>query len=110
MWQVHLLTAEAEDRLEQVGYESWVVTQRRKKWRWAKQLATKDPERWAARAAAWNPVWHLKASRPAGRPKRRWAQDIVDFLGPQCPSGWLQAAKNESFWDSHEDAYTKFDA
>ena len=49
------------------------------------RLASLPDERWAKRAAEWNPGLSIKHQtyRPVGRPKKRWEDEINDFLKPE---------------------------
>eukprot|EP00959_Pyramimonas_sp_CCMP1952_P028039 588408-Pyramimonas_sp.AAC.1 len=61
-----------------MGYEEWVIMQRRCKWEWAQQLVIKDNHKWSNAVLKWDPdkqPW--PAQRSTGRPKRRWTDDLA---------------------------------
>ena len=45
-----------------------------------------DTCRWAAQIAEWKPHWQAQVARKAGRPKRRWSDDITSFLSSSLPT------------------------
>ena len=52
------------------------------KWRLAMRIATSPSERWLIKAAEWNPELSSKyrTNRAIGRPRKRWEDDINEFL------------------------------
>ena len=52
------------------------------KWKLALRIATSPSERWLKKAAEWNPDLssRYKTNRAVGRPRKRWEDDINDFL------------------------------
>ena len=52
------------------------------KWKFALRIATSPSERWLKKAADWNPDLSSRnrTNRAIGRPKKRWEDDINDFL------------------------------
>ena len=52
------------------------------KWKLALRIATSPSERWLKKAAEWNPELssRYRSNRAIGRPKKRWEDDINDFL------------------------------
>ena len=52
------------------------------KWKLALRIATSPCERWLKKAAEWNPELSSKyrTNRTIGRPKKRWEDNINDFL------------------------------
>ena len=46
------------------------------------RIASLPGERWAAKAAGWNPELSMKYKtyRAVGRPRKRWEDEINDFL------------------------------
>ena len=55
------------------------------KWRLAMRIASHPDERWAKKAAEWNPGLSIKHQiySPVGRPKKRWEDEINEFLKPE---------------------------
>ena len=56
--------------------------QRRKKWRWTKQVTTSDKHKWNYHAITWQPAICPKhdARRTQARPRKRWIDDTTQFL------------------------------
>ena len=52
------------------------------KWKLALRIATSPSERWLKKAAEWNPDLssRFQTNRAIGRPRKRWEDDINDFL------------------------------
>ena len=52
------------------------------KWKLALRIATSPSERWLKKAAEWNPELSSRfwTNRAIGRPRKRWEDDIHDFL------------------------------
>ena len=75
-------TAEAVDKMDQTKIRCWNKTHKKMKWKLALRIATSPSERWVKKAAEWNPETSSKymTSRSIGRPKKRWEDDINDFL------------------------------
>ena len=62
----------------------WIETHRWMKWRLAMRIASLPDERWAKKAATWNPglsTMH-QTNRLVGRPRKRWEDEINNFLKP----------------------------
>ena len=55
---------------------------RRMKSRFATRIASLPKERWVRKAAEWNPglSTKIKTCRAVGRPKKRWEDEINEFL------------------------------
>ena len=63
--------------------KAWV---RKMKWRLAMRIASHPETRWTKKAATkWNPGLGIgaKACRAVGRPRKRWEDDINQFLKPE---------------------------
>ena len=75
-------THEAENSMAKIGMKSWLDTQKVMKWKWAYKLANKATDSWALRLAKWSPQLHGDRCRvrKQARPKRRWEDDINQFL------------------------------
>ena len=75
-------TADAIDKMEHAKIRYWNRTHRKMKWKLASRIASSLSERWVKKAAEWIPELSSKyrASRMIGRPKKRWEDDINDFL------------------------------
>ena len=92
-----------EEQLKKAGQEEWLDTWRSRKWKWACKLMTHDTAKWSADCTLWQPYVHSKhlCRRARARPKKRWAQDIEDFLKKELPDekqGWKSLARDETAW------------
>ena len=78
-------------------------------------------ERWLAKAAEWNPEQGSKytTNRAIGRPRRRWEDDINEFLkleenetenfiesSSQFNKTWINAGKDSGRWTPLENKFT----
>lgn len=68
------------------------------KWRWAGHVARQDPSRWTNKIMQWRP---RATKRNAGRPPKRWRDDIQKIAG----RNWFQTALDRRTWKSLEEAY-----
>ncbi|KAI8434265.1 hypothetical protein MSG28_012359 [Choristoneura fumiferana] len=69
------------------------------KWRWAGHVARMGDNRWTSRLTSWpGPA----GTRKRGRPKTRWADDIVEIAGKL----WMEKANDRDYWASLEEAFT----
>jgi len=81
-------TAEKTDeQLEKAGLTEWNVQCRARKWKWAQQLFEQEYGKWSQVATLWQPQLHTarQTERKKARPKRRWAQDLDDFVHKELP-------------------------
>ena len=95
------VTTKAAATMEKYGIREWTETQSRKKWTWAGKVAQAHEGRWTAILTAWSP----HASRPRGRPRKRWADDINGFLTLQAGTkhegeDWRSLASRPKTWGS----------
>ena len=86
-----------------LGYESWDVVQRRRKFRFAGRVARSCDDRWARRMLQWTPWFRLPSSfgRRVGRPTSRWLDDLNQFAG----SNWIASACDAELWKVLENGY-----
>ena len=80
------------------------------KWRLALSIAQSLNDRWLKKAAEWNPELSSKywTNRAIGRPRKRWADDINEFLkveenetensAESENNSWIKAAKDRGKW------------
>ena len=75
-------TEEAIDKMDDAKIRCWIKTHKRMKWRMALRIASLPNERWMVTAAERNPELssRYKTYRSIGRPRRRWEDDINEFL------------------------------
>ena len=71
-------TAEIEE-------EEWIETHRRMKWRLAMRIAfqTSDGQRKQQNGTQVSAPSTKQTNRPVGRPKKRWEDEINEFLKPE---------------------------
>ena len=111
-------TADALDKMERAKVRCWKM-----KWKLALRIATSPSERWLRKAAEWNPDLssRYKTNRAIGRPRKRWEDDINDFLKQvledkenedpierrnQTNNNWINIAKDWRRWALPEETYT----
>lgn len=63
------------------------------KWRWAGHVARYKVDRWTLRSIKWSGP---KSTRSKGRPRARWADEILACAG----RSWLDRAKDREGWHS----------
>ena len=82
-------TKEAEEHMKKLKIPCWIETHRRLKWRTARRIVSLPKERWTRKIFDWHPGLDdtIKTRRPVGRPKRRWEDDINEFLKPDETNG-----------------------
>ena len=98
----------------------WIETHRRLKWRMASRIASLPEERWAIQIFGWHLGLdsNIKTRRLVGRPKRRWEDDINEFIKPGETNGrmkydlminnnWVMEAKNTKNGKKKEEKFTK---
>lgn len=117
-------TADAIDKMEHARIRCWNKTNRKMKWKLALRIATSPSERWLKKAAEWNPELssRYRTNRAIGRPKKRWEDDINDFLKQnleekengeplerksQNNNIWINIAKDRKEWTRLEEKYTR---
>ena len=93
------------------------------KWKLALRIATSPSERWLKKVAEWNPELSSRfgTNRAIGRPRKRWEDDINDFLKQtleekekdepierkiQNNNIWINTAKDRKEWTRLEEKYT----
>ena len=108
-------TADAIDKMEHAKIRCWNKTHRKMKWKLALRIATSPSERWLKKAAEWNPELssRYRTNRTIGRPRKRWEDDINDFLKQnldekeneepierksQNNNIWINTAKDRKEW------------
>ena len=81
------------------GMENWVISARRRKWRFAGVVARQTDGRWSQRLVEWRPFQGHGRSR--GHPKTRWADSLEKFAG----GDWMTLARDKDTWDAYEHPY-----
>ena len=85
------------NKLQGIRSEDWVVSARKRKWRFAGKVARCTDGRWSKRLLLWKP----RGFRNRGRPCTRWEADIASVAG----GGWIDFAADEEFWRLVEEGY-----
>ena len=108
-------TDEAIEKMENAKIRCWIKTHERMKKRLALRIASLPSERWIVKAAKGNPELssRYKTYRAIGRPRRRWEDDINEFLklkenetenstenDNKYNKSWIKAAKRPWKMDS----------
>ncbi|CAH2090098.1 unnamed protein product [Euphydryas editha] len=70
------------------------------KWQWAGHIARYTDRRWTIETTKWKGPSGI---RNTGRPKQRWADDIVQVAGRD----WIEQSKDREKWKWLEEAYTQ---
>ena len=109
------------EKMENAKIRCWNKTDERMKWRLALRIASIPSERWSVKAAEWNPELSSKyrTNRAIGRPRRRWEDDVNEFLkleenetensvesNNQYNKSWIKGGKDSGRWILLENDYT----
>ena len=75
-------TTEVEEQMKSAKILCWIEAHRKMKWRLAMRNTSLPEERWSRKAVAWDPglISTVKTNRPVGRPRKRWEDEINEFL------------------------------
>ena len=62
--------------------DDWITEQKRRKWRWARKVATESTTKWTTASLLWDPTEDPRflARRQQGRPTKRWDDDIIQRI------------------------------
>ena len=94
-------TKEAEEHLKKQKILCWIEIHRRQKWRMARRIITLPEKRWNRRVFNWHPGLDtsIRARRLVGRPKRRWEDDLNEFMKTEEEQdGERNDLKNNNSW------------
>jgi hypothetical protein len=97
-----------ESKMEAAGLEEWLVTWRRRQWRFAGKLVRDNKHKWSYIALQWDPQLHSRArcGRAQGRPRKRWEQDLIDFTFSRATPGcWKIDAEDSHKWAALEKGF-----
>ena len=113
-------TKEAEDYMKKMKLPCWIEIHRRLKWRMANRIVSLPEERWTRKIFDWHPGLDnkIKTRRLVGRPKRRWEDDINEFIKPgevgertkydlMNNNSWMTEAKKNEEWKKQEGKFKK---
>jgi hypothetical protein len=96
-------TGIAEGHAQRANVRDWVRAQRRAKWSLAGHIARRTDGRWSRKCLDWKPVW---GKRKVGRPCKRWAGDIEEFVMNEIYKGphdteerqWTKLTEDRALW------------
>ena len=91
---VRRATHTCEDLATKCGSVDWISIQRKRKWKFAGQCASRSDRRWSCRLLTWRPWFRCLPRRDAGHPLKRWDDDITAFAG----GSWTDTARSASEW------------
>ena len=103
-------TDEAIEKMVNAKIRCWIEAKKRMKWRLALRVASLPSERWIVKVAEWNPELssRCKTYRAMRRPRRRWEDDINEFIKLEenetenstesDNKSWIKAAKDCGRW------------
>ena len=108
-------TAVTKEKLNTAKIPRCIEMHRRMKWKLAMRMASLPKERWVRKTAEWNPGLSskIRTNRAAGRPKKRWEDEINEFLKSEETEAtkgsdvknndrWTRAAKQKNKWKDKE--------
>ena len=103
----------SEEHLKAAGQKEWLTIWRARQWNWATRLVNDDSQKWSATATQWQPPLHCwkPSGRLQARPRKRWEQDLVDFLAfwkPGSRETWQELAARPSEWERLKDAFVNY--
>ena len=90
---------QADELGSQHCMKDWIAEARRRKWRFAGQLARRTDNRWSSVLISWIPSWG--PGRSKGRPRTRWSDQIEKYAG----GNWQEIALNDSHWAVLEEGF-----
>ena len=101
-----------EQQLKASGQSEWLAVWRKRQWTWAGKVATKDRDKWSGVATQWLPLLHSSElrGRAQARPRKRWEQDLVEFLAqeaPTCHDSWHLQAQDTLNWSRLADKFVQ---
>ena len=103
-----------DEQLQKANLCQWTESCRKKKWQWACKMVSEEDSKWSIVSTLWCPFLHSnhRCGRRQARPKKRWDQDIIDYLKEARPDDadqWHELAKDKSWWLSHTDDFASYD-
>ena len=96
-------TKEAEEYMKKMKIPCWIETHRILKWRMARRIALLPKEIWTSKIFDWHPGLDnkIKTRRLVGRPKRRWEDDITEFIRPGETTGETRKGNKCDFMNNN---------
>ena len=106
--------------MEKQKITCWIETHRRLKWRMARRIVSLPEKRWTKRVFDWHPALdiNIKTRRQVGRPKRRWEDDLNEFMKTEegqekdkydlkNNNSWMDEIKDYNKWKENEEKFSK---
>jgi len=108
-------TRYVEEQLGKIRCDDWVSAYRRRKWRWAGQVARTQDNRWTLQVAVWMQDRQKTdvqngLRRRQGRPITRWSDEIVAYLQEiykEQHMEWTEIARDADTWEHLEEDFAK---
>jgi len=102
------VTQHAEQQLGKLNINTWIHTIRTRKWRFLARVVKMPSNRWTKVALLWAPQTTSKtARRSEGHPRKRWTDDIDDYLQTQgIQEACVNTAMNTT-WNKLERGYVQ---
>ena len=102
-----------EEQLKAAGQKEWLTIWRTRQWNWARKLVNEDSHKWSAIATKWQPPLHSRqpSGRLQSRPRKRWEQDLVEFLAVWRPNScetWQELAARKDEWEELKDDFDNY--
>ena len=100
----------AEEKMRTAKIPCWIMTHTKMKWKLAVGISTTEK---SSKMESRSPSSSCEASRAVGRPRKRWEDDISQFLKPveteeikgndlKNSDTWMQVAKDQIRWKEIE--------
>ena len=113
-------TKEADEHMEKQSVKCWIEVHKRMKWRMARRIITLPEKRWNRRVFNWHPGLdnNIKARRQVGRPKRRWEDDLNEYMKTEegheedrydlrNNNSWMNEIEDYQKWKENEEKFSK---
>ena len=113
-------TKEADEHMKKHNVKCWIEVHRRQKWRMAKRITILPAKRWNRRVFNWHPGLdnNIRARKQVGRPKRRWEDDLNEFLRTEegkekdkydlkNNNSWMDEIEDFKKWKENEEQFSK---
>ena len=86
---------------EQTRVKDVLTTVKGIKWRWAGHLGRMTDGRWSQLTTEWQPLYGV---RKRGRPRARWRDELVSYLGT---TAWMRIAGDRRNWQNLGEAFAQ---
>ena len=113
-------TKEANEHMEKHNVKCWIEVHKRQKWRMARRIITLPAKKLNRRVFNWHPGLDntIRARRQVGRPKRRWEDDLNEFMKTEeghekeryalkNNNSWMKEIEDYKKWKENEEKFSK---